>query len=144
MIPKSPWDTHPTLVRTKNLACCQLCTYFHPRHCCSQLLSLAMFFSFLPSFCKGASQFHENMMLWPSVGCKEGSRRTWWALHTLPYSSFYWENNLSMFKVQTLNPINKSHFSRGPQLTNYKSLIILNGYFSVTLNDSIGQGPLTL
>lgn len=49
-----------------------------------------------------------------------------------------------MFKVQTLNPINKSDSSRGPQLTTYKLLIILNGYFSVTLNDFIGQGSLTL
>jgi hypothetical protein len=61
--------------------------------------------------------------------------------------SFCLENNLSMFKVQTLNPINKSNFSRGPQLTTYKSLnlqVILNGYFSVTLSDFIGQGRLTL
>jgi hypothetical protein len=65
--------------------------------------------------------------------------------HTSSYSSFYLEkNNLSIFKVQTLNPINKSYFSRGSQLTTYESLIILNGYFSVTLNDVIGQGSLTL
>jgi hypothetical protein len=49
------------------------------------------------------------------------------ALHTLHrILSFYLENNLSMFKVQTLNPINKSDFLK--RSTTYKSLIILNGY----------------
>jgi hypothetical protein len=101
-----------------------------------------MFFSFLPSFCKGSITIpweHDVVIKCRLQGGKQKDLVGHYT-HFTVFFSFYLENNLSMFKVQTLKPNKQKRFSQevhNLQVIDYFKWL----YFQSLLMISLAKGP---